>query len=1021
MNNLNFKQILLSICVLLLFIACKNDTQKPKEAEGVAGNENVAEYMKNFEGVGALSDDSEPTPAKAALKKFILPADLKLDLILAEPQISQPVELNFDQRGRLWVVQYSQYPYPKGLKVMGIDNYLRIKYDTVPAPPPTGVAGADKISFFEDTNGDGIYDKATDAITDLNIATSVTFGREKIWVLNPPYLLAYPDAEGDGLPDGNPEVHLDGFGLEDTHAVANSLRWGPDGWLYGATGSTVTNNINSENSKNVYFQGQAIWRYHPEKKVFEVFAEGGGNTWHVEIDEKGRIFSGHNGTTRGMYFKQGAYYGKNWGKHGDLTNPYAFGILSDMKMTGDEIRFTHAWIKYEGSSLPEQYNGNIFSLNSLQNYVQLSTLEENGSTFKTIDKIKVLETEDQWFRPVDIKTGPDGGIYIADWYDSRLSHIDPNDTWHKSSGRVYRIQGENKKGLPSFDISAYSNDQLLALLSNKNKWFRQQALRQFGDRKDSSVIPKLKSLLNSANSQTALEALWAINISGYFDTKIAKICLSHKDPFVRMWAVRLIGDTNKASPELASKLLHMATSESNTEVRSQLAATVKRLPAKVSIPIIKELLSNQKDVLDPDIPMLLWWALESKFDTNQEEILQLFKDPSIWSKPIVQDFILERLMRRLVLEGKKEDFDGATYLFQKLPSKNQAKYLWNGLQEGMLGKDMSSLPKNLIVAIQPYVGMFGNAPLSFDISQKKQGAIDKALRIITNKEEDVENRLAYIKRMGDSKIEKSIPVFLNTMRDRSYRVLIRVACIKALINFDDSEIGTQIRNIYPIDLRSDEALRISALNLFASRASWAKDFLYLIEVKKQVPIEDIPEQLVRQMQLLNDPSITKSIANLWPNIGAASPEDKTKRMTEILAILNDGKGDETAGKAIYTNRCGMCHKLFGEGGEIGPNLTAYDRDNQKYMVFNVVDPNADIREGYVNYQVLLNNGRTIAGTLVEKSNKAITLKSFSGELTTIATNQIDKMNPNKISLMPERLIDNLSDQEIRDLFAYISK
>ncbi|MFK5973974.1 MAG: hypothetical protein QM485_11955 [Flavobacteriaceae bacterium] len=168
--------------------------------------------MKSFEARGALTDNSKPKPPEEAIKIFRYPTDLELDLVLAEPRVHQPVELNFDYRGRLWVVQYS--PNPKGLKVMGMDNHLRIKYDKTPKPPPYGVSGADKITFFEDTNGNGVFDKSTDAITSLNIATNVTFGRGKIWILNPPYLLAYPDKQGDGIPDGSTGVHLNGFGLE---------------------------------------------------------------------------------------------------------------------------------------------------------------------------------------------------------------------------------------------------------------------------------------------------------------------------------------------------------------------------------------------------------------------------------------------------------------------------------------------------------------------------------------------------------------------------------------------------------------------------------------------------------------------------------------------------------------------------------------------------------------------------------------------------------------------------------------
>ena len=211
----------------------------------------------------------------------------------------------------------------------------------MPDAPPTGARGADKITFFEDTDGDGKFEKSTDAITGLNIATSVILGRGKIWVLNPPYLLVYPDPDDDGIPNGDPEIHLKGFGLEDTHAVANSLTWGSDGWLYGAQGSTTTANITSQVSKNVRFEGQAIWRYHPDTGIFEIFSEGGGNTFDVEIDSKGRILSGDNGNDRGQYYKQGAYFVKNWGKHGPHTNPYTFGYLPNMELEGDRRRFMH--------------------------------------------------------------------------------------------------------------------------------------------------------------------------------------------------------------------------------------------------------------------------------------------------------------------------------------------------------------------------------------------------------------------------------------------------------------------------------------------------------------------------------------------------------------------------------------------------------------------------------------------------------------------------------------------------------
>ena len=186
------------------------------------------------------------------------------------------------------MVQYLQYPFPAGVKIVKYDRYLRAVFDKVPPPPPRHDRGADKITILEDKDGDGKFESHKDFLTGLNMATSVAVGRGGVWVLNPPYLLFYPDRNRDDVPDGDPEVHLSGFGLEDTHAVANSLRWGPDGWLYGTQGSTTTADV-----KGVKFLGQAIWRYHPETRQFELFAEGGGNTWSLEFDSKGRLFSGN--------------------------------------------------------------------------------------------------------------------------------------------------------------------------------------------------------------------------------------------------------------------------------------------------------------------------------------------------------------------------------------------------------------------------------------------------------------------------------------------------------------------------------------------------------------------------------------------------------------------------------------------------------------------------------------------------------------------------------------------------------
>ena len=257
---------------------------------------------------GEPRQDRPLSPAES-LARFKVAEDLQIDQVLAEPAVRQPVFLNFDERGRLWVVEYLQYPFPAGLKMLSHDSVWRAVYDKVPPPPPHHFAGADRITIYEDSSGDGVFRKLKTFVEGLNIVTAVTKGRGGVWVLNPPYLLFYPDKDNDDIPDGDPQEMLSGFGQEDTHSVVNSLRWGPDGWLYGCQGSTVTANVvrpGLDTEPVAHTMGQQIWRYHPETRRFEVFSEGGGNAFGCELDAQGRVFSGHNGgNTRGFHYMQG--------------------------------------------------------------------------------------------------------------------------------------------------------------------------------------------------------------------------------------------------------------------------------------------------------------------------------------------------------------------------------------------------------------------------------------------------------------------------------------------------------------------------------------------------------------------------------------------------------------------------------------------------------------------------------------------------------------------------------------------
>ena len=1012
---------LLIIVFSLLAFSCRENNNRNKDIKEVAGNEEVLTFMKTFEGRGDLTDSSRAVKATEAVKLFKIPADLALDLVLSEPKVTQPVFITFDPQGRLWVVQYNQYPYPEGLKVTSMDHHTRAKFDKEPLPPPSNAKGADKITMFEDTDQDGTFDKSTDVITGLNLITSVAFGRGQIWVLNPPYLLAYPDNDNDGMPDGPPVVHLKGFGLEDTHAVANNLRFGPDGWLYGAQGSTCIANISSDVTKNVSFNGQAIWRYHPETKLFEIFAEGGGNTFDVEIDDKGRLYSGDNGNSRGQYYKQGGYYVKNPGKHGAYTNPYTFGHLANMELQGDETRFTHAFIRYQGNALPQRYNNHMIAINPLNSYVQLTRFEPNGSTFKTIDEEKIMSTKDRWFRPVDIASGPDGYIYIADWYDSRISHIDPRDTWDKNSGRIYRLRAaeRNPDGATKFNLYKKSDSELMALLSDKNIWFRQQALQILADSKNFNLMPELLKMLTGTDAQQSLEALWAIHIKGGFNDDVAKASLMHNDPFVRMWGVRLIGDSKKVSTAIADEIVKLSLNEMHPEVRSQLAATAKRLHNITSVGIIRNLLNND-DSNDPDLPLQIWWAIESVAESQRDDVVKIFEDKKIWGNPVVSKTILTRLVQRYIIAGGEQNDASCARLFKLAPSENHAAILFNGLQEGLRGRDIAELSPVLTAALKPYKKLFREQALSLDLRSGKKEAVKKVLEIISDQNASLPERLTYIRIFSEINQPEAIAVLLQLVESSSSSA-IKQAALHALQNYDNDAIGTRVVGAYPDKLRDDYVVRESAMALFSSRPEWANQMLDAITKTHSIDASDVPEHTVWQLRSLSDKNITAQTHKLWPDIRQATAEEKNNTIKSVKQIVQSGAGDLQNGRPLFIAKCGTCHKLFSEGRAIAPDLTGYDRKNLTDLLNNIVDPSAYIREGYSSWQVITVDGRTVIGTLKAKNGKSLTIQPFTGETVTISTDRVKTLEPMEASIMPERLLNGLNEKQVKDLFSYLMK
>jgi len=961
-----------------------------------------------------LGDDDGPLSPEQSLKRIKVPDDLHLDLVLADPTIGQPLSMKWDERGRLWLVEYLQYPNPAGLKMLSRDKYLRTVYDKVPPAPPNHFRGADRVTIHEDSDGDGVYDKHKTFVDGLSLVSSVAIGRGGVWVLNPPYLLFYPDKNGDDVPDGDPVVHLEGFGIEDSHSIANSMRWGPDGWLYAAQGSTVTGNIKRPGSEDqpVHSMGQLIWRYHPESRRYEIFAEGGGNAFGVEIDSKGRLYSGHNGgNTRGFHYVQGGYFRKGFGKHGELSNPYTFGYFPHMPHP-NVPRFTHTFVIYEGGAMPPKYDEKLFGVGPLQSHVVYSEVEPAGSSFKTRDLGHPFTSSDPWVRPVDIQVGPDGAIYVADFYEQRIDHASHyQGRVHKSSGRIYRLRAKgSRKQVEPFDYAKLSSQKLVDALSHKNKWHRQTILRLLGDRRDNAIVAALRRRLFESDGQLALDKLWALNLSGGLDQATALRALDHNDPHVRLWTIRLLCDQQRVSPSIQKRVVKMADVEPNVETRCQMACSAKRLPAEQGLPIVRGLLARSEDTNDVYIPLLLWWAIESKCDSDRNRVLAMFRDQETWQLRIVRDHITERLMRRFAQAGRRADLLTCAELLELAPTKEDAKKLLAGFEAAFEGRALKTLPQRLVDAI----AKTGGGSLELRVRQAEPKAVAEALKVVSDEKAKAAQRAALLEIFGQINEPRAVPVMLRilkTSKDQS----VKRAALESLQNFAAPEIGTVVVEEYG---SLPSSLRDLAQTLLSSRSSWSLHLLGAVD-RGEFDKNELSLQTVRHLLMHSDKNIADLVNKHWGTVAGATSGEMRDSIEHVKQIVKVGSGNPYQGQELFRQNCGKCHVLFGEGGFVGPDLTSYRRDDLQRMLSNIVNPSLEIREGFENYVVATDDGRVASGFIADQDNNVVLLRGTEGQTTVIPRDQIEAMRAVKQSIMPEGLLDKYSDQQIRDLFAYL--
>jgi putative heme-binding domain-containing protein len=669
-------------------------------------------------------------------------------------------------------------------------------------------------------------------------------------------------------------------------------------------------------------------------------------------------------------------------------------------------RFTHTFLIYEADGLAANFQGKLFGVEPLQGRVVMSEVLPDGSTFKTRDVGYAVTSSDKWFRPVDIKEGPDGAIYVADWYDRQVNHyrnhegqVDP------SNGRIYRLKRGAALRSRAENLGSLTDNALAQRLMSPSKWTRQTALRLLYDRHATAVMPLLTAKTTSTTGPRAVDFLWGLNAVGGLTEEAAISLLSHPEPAVREWVVRLLGDRGEVSPHTATAFANMAALEPDVHVRSQLASSARRLRAEDDLAIVSRLAEHTEDAKDSHIPLLVWWAIEAKVEKSANEVLHAFADRSLWDKPLIQEAVLDRLMRRSAQAGTRQEFLNCARLFELSPSPASTGKLQIGFEEGVKGRPLNDLPQELLLAMR-------KAGVKNEIIGIRLGdteATATGLRALNDSSVGIERRLRLVEVFGEVANAEATKILasLAVSNDRDLAKAALVSLQRGITPEVSKEIATALPEF-------SEDTQIAAMNLLASHGESTGPLLDAISAKR-IDAKKVPQDIVAKIRL-NLPEEALKI------FGAEKKQTSGELQVEIdrvNKVLSSGTGSPYEGFKVFAATCGACHKLFGQGGEIGPDLTALKRDDLQNMLLNIVNPNAEIREGYVNYLVTTKDGRTLTGFLADEDKQAVVIRGIDGANVTIVRADLNEMKPTGFSLMPEGLLTAMEDQQIRDLFAYL--
>jgi putative heme-binding domain-containing protein len=462
----------------------------------------------------------------------------------------------------------------------------------------------------------------------------------------------------------------------------------------------------------------------------------------------------------------------------------------------------------------------------------------------------------------------------------------------------------------------------------------------------------------------------------------------------------------------------MALQEPDLGVRNQLACTARRLPATAGLPIVRALAGRSEDDTDPRQPLLLWWAIETAAEKDPTAVLGLWQNEAFWRHPLVEHHLIERMSRRWAQAGTQRDLLNCARLFELSPSRAHSHRLASGMEQAAKGRALSGLPE----ALRRAMARHGVGSAAFALRQGDPAAIAEALKTVADETAPRAERLEFLAVLAEVRVAGAVPALSKACRGIVKDDALRQAALTALAAYDDPSIAPVVLSVYPalgpLSLPTAQAL-------LASRPAWSQAYVQAIARKSSgwaappIPPLSVPASIVRKIKQHRDSSLQALAEVVWPQTGKSTSAELEGQIRERAAWIRESAGDPYAGRSLFQTSCSGCHRLFAQGGEVGPDLTVHDRTDIESLLLAILNPSAEIREGYENHTVETRDGRSLAGFLVEQNAQSIVLRGLDNQNVVLARSEIAELNPAGLSLMPEGLLDGWKPQQVRDLFAYL--